>query len=446
MPIKIQTIYSCSNCGAQSQKWQGRCIECGQWGTLQEKTFNKKNQAQEAKIEAGKIINFSEIKSGELARVKTGIEEFDRVLGGGIVPGSAVLIGGEPGIGKSTLLLQIAAVINNTLYVSGEESAQQIKMRLDRLEIKNSEMKFSSETEVEKICAAIKKVKPNLAIIDSIQTISSMELETEAGSINQIRAATVKLLHTAKKFNIPIFIIGHITKDGQVAGPKTLEHLVDTVAYLEGEEKNNFRILRAKKNRFGATSELGVFAMSPKGLQEVKNPAGAFLSDSGQGAPGTAISSILEGTRTFLIETQALASKTIFGYPQRRAFGFDTNRLQILATVLIRRANINLINQDINLNIVGGIKITEPALDLAVCLSIVSAFKNIALPNDTIIIGEVGLGGEIRKVNRLEQRIKEAEKLGFKNALIPFNSLQKKYSSINLMPVKNISEAIEKIF
>ncbi len=442
---KFQTIYTCSNCDAQTLKWQGKCTECGKWGTL-EQTTNTTEAKKEINANPGKIISFDKIKSEDVKRIKTKIKEFDMVLGGGIVPGSLTLIGGEPGVGKSTLVMQISGSINNSLYVSGEESAGQVKMRLNRLGIMGNKIKFSSDTEVEKICAIIEKIKPNLAIIDSIQTISSMEINNETGSIAQIRAVTVKLLEVAKKSNVPIFIIGHITKDGQVAGPKTLEHLVDTVAYLEGEEKNDFRILRAKKNRFGATSEIGVFEMKNSGLHEINNPSGIFLEEKERGIPGTAISSILEGTRTFLIEVQALSNKTTFGYPQRRAFGFDLNRLQILSAVLTRRANINLVNQDINLNIVGGMKIKEPALDLAVCLAVVSAYKNKPLPNNLVAVGEIGLGGEIRKINKLDQRIKEAKALGFDNVIVPSLINNKKISGINLISVKTLKEAIEKIF
>lgn len=406
------------------------------------KEQTKKNQI---KVSSGEIVDLKKIKSEDVKRIKTGIREFDRVLGGGIVPGSLTLIGGEPGIGKSTLVLQITALIQGSFYVSGEESAEQVKMRLDRLKINGDEIKFSSDTQVEKICAAIEEIKPPLVVIDSIQTISSMEIETETGSVAQIRAVTVKLLEAAKRNNIPIFIIGHITKDGAVAGPKTLEHLVDTVAYMEGEESQDFRILRTKKNRFGATSEIGVFEMKENGLIEVNNPSGIFLEENSLKSAGTAISSVMEGTRSFLIEVQALVNKTVFGYPQRRASGFDLNRLQILTAVLTRRAGVNLMNQDINLNIVGGIKTKEPSADLAVCLAIVSAYKNKPLPKKMVIIGEVGLGGEIRKVNKIDQRIKEAAALGFTEILVP-HSPAKKISGANLIEAATLSEAIKKIF
>ncbi len=442
---KQQTIYICSKCNAQAPKWQGRCPECGGWGTLQEESKTKEDKSKTTgKI--SELTSLNKIEGKSIQRIKTNIQEFDRVLGGGIVPGSLTLIGGEPGIGKSTLVLQISGLVKNTLYVSGEESAQQIKLRLDRLKISGDDILFSADIEVENISRTIEEVRPGLVIVDSIQTIRSQEIESETGSISQIRATTVKLLEVAKKNNVPVFIIGHITKDGQVAGPKTLEHLVDTVTYLEGDEAQDFRILKTKKNRFGPTSEIGVFEMEPQGLKEIKNPSGIFLDSGDKTNPGTTISSIIEGTRSFLIEVQALVSKTIFGYPQRRAFGFDTNRLQILSAVLTKRAGINLINQDINLNIVGGIKISEPAVDLAVCLAIVSAYKNKPLLKNLIAIGEIGLGGEIRKVNKIDQRIKEAKTLGFNKIITPSFSLKEKINGIEIVQVKTLKEAIEKVF
>lgn len=441
-----QIIYACSHCGAQSLKWQGRCPECGKWGTLVEQAVSaQKSSEKTVKTEPGKTISFKEISSKNIERIKTQIKEFDRVMGNGIVPGSLTLIGGEPGAGKSTLALQIAEKISNTLYVSGEESPAQIKIRANRLNIKGDDIKFSSDIEIEKVCALIEKIKPALAIIDSIQTVHSIEIENETGSVAQIRACAVKLLETAKKTKVPIFIIGHITKDGQIAGPKTLEHLVDTVIYLEGEDKDGFKILRAKKNRFGATSEIGIFEMKNSGLEEIKNPNKIFLNEKNIRVPGAALSSILEGTRTFLIEIQALVNRTIFGYPQRRSFGFDANRLQILSAVLTRRANINLTNQDINLNITNGIKINDPSSDLAVCLSIASAYKNKTLPNGLIIMGEIGLGGEIRNINKIEQKIKECAKLGFFNLMVPDSNFLKNVPGIRLIKVKTLNEAIEKI-
>lgn len=442
---KKQTIYVCTKCDHQTSGWQGKCPECNNWGTLEQIFLSDLTQEKEI-TKSGRIINFNDIKGEYIKRIDTGIKEFNRVLGGGIVPGSLTLIGGEPGIGKSTLVLQVSGLIEKTLYVSGEESAEQIKMRLDRLNIKSTDILFSPDIKVEKVCATIEEVKPSLVIIDSIQTIYSGEIPNEMGSTTQIRACTAKLLESAKTNKIPIFIIGHITKDGQVAGPKTLEHLVDTVVYIEGEEKNDFRILKTKKNRFGATSEIGIFEMKEDGLHEINNPSGIFLEENNINIAGVSISSIIEGTRSFLIEIQSLTSKTLFGYPQRRAFGFDLNRLQILVTVLTKKAKINLTDQDININIVGGIKTKEPAVDLAICLSIVSAYKDKPLPKNTIVVGEVGLGGEIRKVNKIEQRIKEAKMLGFTKIIMPNHILKNEIKDIELIKVDNLSEAISILF
>lgn len=449
MSQKIETIYVCSKCEAQFSKWVGRCNECGTWGSVEEVQSSKlkiKNLNSEMLI--GKVTDFSKIEGKEMARIKIGIEEFDRVLGGGIVPGSLILLGGEPGIGKSTLVLQIIEKIGNyTLYVSGEESAEQIKLRMNRLGIQSKALQFLGETDIEIICATIKKYKPLIAIIDSIQTMHFSELPSEAGSINQVRVCTVKLLEIAKKNHISIFIVGHVTKDGSVAGPKTLEHLVDTVLYLEGDQNHYFRLLRTVKNRFGSTNEVGVFEMQEKGLIEVKNPSEIFLSQRTKEKTGSIITATMEGSRVFLIEVQALVAKTIFGFPQRKSSGFDLNRLQLLATVLTRRCKLGLSNQDIYLNIAGGIKIEEPAIDLAVCLIIVSAFKNKPIDSNLVAFGEVGLGGEIRNIGRIDQRINEAEKLGFKKIIIPHQTNSKfTTQKIQIIQVKDLDEAIQMIF
>ncbi len=458
---KLATIYTCSNCGAQSPKWSGRCLECGAWGTLQKQTIDAQEQKKsEQQTAPAKITSFSDISAEDQQRIKTNIGEFDRVLGGGIVPGSLVLIGGEPGIGKSTLMLQIAQHLDTLkaksgladseneaaeplpiLYVSGEESARQIKSRLERLKINASNLRFASETNVEKIIGAILDQKLPLVIIDSIQTIHSSEIPSESGNINQIRACAVKLLQTAKENNIAVIITGHITKDGFLAGPKSLEHLVDTVAYLEQQKNKDFTILRTVKNRFGSVDEIGLFAMTNTGFQEIKNPSGIFL-DKTQPASGTVVSCIMEGTRPFLIEIQALVSKTVFGYPQRKASGIDLNRLQILIAVLTKRAGLNLMNQDVHINVVGGLKASETALDLAVCAAIISNLTNQILPKDTIVLGEVGLGGEVRPVHKLEQRLSEAAKLEFKKAIIPNVEIN---SSLNSVKIKNVGELVEYI-
>lgn len=446
MSQKNKIIFVCSKCDAQFPKWLGQCPECGSWGTIREEVKSQEPKLKNFNIPVGKVINFDKIKGEKFSRIKTDIEELDRVLGGGIVPGSLILLGGEPGIGKSTLVLQIASQLLklNTkafiLYVSGEESAEQIKMRLDRLDLATKNLNFLGETDIEVICATIEKYRPILAIIDSIQTIWFSNLPSEAGSVNQIKACAAKLLEVAKETKTAVFIIGHITKEGLVAGPKTLEHLVDTVLYLEGDPFHNFRLLRAVKNRFGATNEVGIFDMQEKGLVEVKNPSEAFLASRDVNLSGTTVAAILEGTRAFLVEVQALVAPTHFGYPQRRAIGFDPNRLQLITAILTRRCGLNLGNYDVHLNIVGGITVREPAIDLPVCLAIISAFKNKPFDSKTVACGEVGLGAEIRPVNNIEKRIREAEKLGFEKIFVPkYNKIPLK-SKIKIIQLKNLNE------
>ena len=441
---KPQTFFSCAKCGSQYPKWTGRCLTCGAWGTVTEEIQSLKSNLQSAvpKIDKNQLVDFQQTPPPAFTRLQTQVSEFDRVLGGGIVVGSLILLGGEPGIGKSTLVLQICDKIKSPiLYVSGEESASQIKMRIDRLNLDFSNLKFLGENNMEKIVAFAIEEKPSLLIVDSIQTLYSSELPSEAGSINQVRICTVKLLEIAKKFNIPILIIGHVTKDGLVAGPKSLEHLVDAVMYLEGSSQNDFRLLRCAKNRFGSTNELGVFSMTGAGLLEVKNPSELFLPQNQEPISGSCLTCVMEGVRPFLIEVQALASKTLFGYPQRKTAGFDLNRLQMLIAVLIKRANIPLVNQDVHLNVTGGLKITETGADLAVCLAIISSLKDRIIKPDTLIIGEVGLGGEIRPVNQMEKRIEEAQKMNFKNIITPVFKTDKKVTM-----VKNLEEAIKKVF
>jgi len=442
MSNKIQTVYVCSNCDAQFAKWSGRCLECGAWGTLQKQTLDKKTiDERNLQITPAEVIDLADIKAEQGRRIKTNISEFDRVLGGGIMPGSLILLSGEPGIGKSTLAAQIADTIKTdavVIYVSGEESANQIKSRFDRLNIDCQKIQFISEPNIEKILASIQQVKPSLVIVDSIQAVYTSVLPSESGSINQIRASAVKFLEIAKRNNMAIILIGHITKDGLIAGPKSLEHIVDTVIYLETETAHDYRILRAIKNRFGSINELGIFAMTGSGFKEITNPSAIFLEAGEEKLAGSVISCIIEGTRPFLVEIQALVTKTVFGYPQRKAAGFDLNRLQILIAVLTKRTKFNLTNQDVILNIVGGLKINEPALDLAICLAIASSLLNQATNRQTVVLGEVGLGGEIRQVNKLEQRLREAEKLGFTKAIIPDSEVKTK--KIKLEKIKNLTE------
>ncbi|MDD5290543.1 MAG: DNA repair protein RadA [Patescibacteria group bacterium] len=454
MPGKTQNIYVCSNCDAQFSKWSGRCLECGSWGTLKMETRKQEEvdyrlggKAQEKKVSQAEIIDLEKIKEDGLARIKTNISELDRVLGGGIVPGSLVLLSGEPGIGKSTIVAQLADAIGashgDVIYLSGEESAAQIKARLVRLKCNLEKIKFVSETNVEKAIAAVSSLKPGLVIVDSIQAVYSHDVPTEAGGLSQIRAAAVKFLELAKENNIAVILVGHITKDGQIAGPKSLEHIVDTVIYLEAETTNNYRVLRATKNRFGSVNELGIFEMTGSGFKEVVNPGAVFIETGEQKITGSVISCVIEGTRPFLVEIQALVTKTVFGYPQRKSSGFDLNRLQVLASVLTKRAKVNLINQDIILNVVGGLRINDPGLDLAVCLAITSSLLNQVIDRKTIVLGEVGLGGEVRNVSKLEQRLAEAEKLGFVKAIVP--DCQARAKKLKLVKIKNLEEMVGRI-
>jgi len=416
---KNKTIHECSKCGAQSSKWQGRCTECGAWGTISETSSFSNTKKIEPTAPIAELIDFTKIIGQNILRNSTGMSEIDRVLGGGIVPGSIILLGGQPGIGKSTLLLQIASKVGkNVIYNSGEESGEQIKLRFDRLGLKTNDIKYLGETDIDIICETIKKNKPALAVIDSIQTITVRDVESAVGGTTQIKAATAKLMELAKQNNIPIIIIGHITKDGDIAGPKTLEHMVDAVLYFEGERLSNYRILRSHKNRFGNTNEIGVFEMVDNGLEEIANPSAVFLEDRSE-ASGSVITSVLEGTRPFLVEVQALTNPTQFGYPLRKASGFDINRLNIIATILAKRANIASYSSDIILNIAGGIKVTDTAADLAVALAIISSIKNKPLPKNAIAFGELGLGGEIRKVGQLQKRIEEAKRMGFTEIISP---------------------------
>ncbi|MCU0679789.1 MAG: DNA repair protein RadA [Planctomycetes bacterium] len=445
MAEKIKTLYTCSNCDAQFPKWNGRCLECGAWGTLGAKTVDfKEAQKQELnKLVGANIIPLSEIKQIDLKRIETNIQEVDRVLGGGIVPGSLLLLGGEPGVGKSTLVAQIANAIGlqdkTVVYVSGEESASQVRSRLERLNCSLDKLQFIGETNIEKIASSLIKVKPDFVIIDSIQTIYSSLVVSETGNISQIRACAAKCLELAKQNNMSICLIGHITKDGQIAGPKSLEHIVDTVLYLENELNSNYSVLRAAKNRFGSVNEIGVFEMTGSGFKEVRNPSAIFLEEVSDKRAGSVIGCVMEGSRPFFVDVQALVTKTLFGYPQRKAAGFDLNRLQVLSAVISKRTKVNLTIQDIILNIAGGLKVNDPALDLAVCTAIISSLANIDINRDHLFLGEVGLGGEIRNIGRLEQRLIEAEKMGFKKAIIPKSKVLVK-SKIKVETISHLSE------
>lgn len=438
------SIFVCSKCGSQFPKWFGQCPQCGNWGTIkEEEVMNTNHKNKINRTENNSVLNFSKISQKTFSRIKTEMTEIDRVLGGGIVPQSLILLGGEPGIGKSTLVLQIASTLEKQeiFYVSGEESAEQVKLRFDRLKISPEKWKFLGETNISAIEKNIEKHHPDFVIIDSIQTMFLPEVDSEAGNVTQVRACTSRLREIAKKTKTTIFIIGHVTKEGSMAGPRTLEHLVDVVLFLEGDSAQHFRFLRAIKNRFGSTNEVGVFDMKEQGLIEIKNPSELFLLNRDFKISGSLVVPIVEGSRSFLVEVQSLVSRTSFGYPQRKVNGFSLNRANLLIAVLTKRCQINLSNQDIHINIVGGLQVKEPAVDLGVALAIVSAFKNKAIKFKTAVFGEVGLGGEIRGVKETPKRIKEAIKMGFDTIICPAN--KKIVSKTKIIQVKNLNEAIK---
>ncbi len=430
---KQSALFICNHCDAQYAKWQGRCNECGQWGTVTEQSSGTRSASKATAT----VIDLNEVSNDDgFLRLRTEVEEIDRVFGGGIVSGSLTLLAGEPGIGKSTLVAQIADYIgknNDVLYSSGEESLPQVKMRLERLNCSLDRIKFINDTDLDKIINAVEELGPKLVIIDSIQTVQNASTTGEAGNINQIRAAAVRCLEIAKRRNIAFIIIGHITKDGTVAGPKSLEHLVDTVLYLEQETARGYQLLRASKNRFGSTNELGIFEMTGTGFKPITNSSSIFLEAETERASGSVTSCIIEGTRPFLVEIQALVTKTVFGYPQRKASGFDLNRLQVLCAVINKRTKINITAQDIIVNIVGGLEVDDPGIDAAVAAAIISSMLDKPVNKKTLVLGEIGLGGEIRPISKTSQRLKEAEKLGFKTVLGPGD-------------IKNLNELIAKLF
>jgi DNA repair protein RadA/Sms len=449
---KLKTRYVCSNCGATSPKWAGKCNDCNEWNTLQEEIFEERSASSSSparRIGLNQPQKLSEIKTDEVPRIALKIGELSRVLGGGIVPGSLVLIGGDPGVGKSTMLMEAAVdVAKNagaTLYISGEESAHQLKMRAERLGVGDSELYLLTETNVNDVVAALETMRPKLAIIDSIQTMYVDELSSSAGTVSQVRESAQRLQAVAKQSNIAIFIVGHVTKEGTIAGPKVLEHIVDTVLQLEGDRFHIFRILRSIKNRFGATSEVGVFEMTGGGMKEVSNPSEAFLAERMMNAPGSAVAVTMEGTRPLLIEVQALTSTTQNPMPRRAANGFDHNRLFLLTAVLSKRVGIKLFDQDVFVNIVGGMSIDEPAADLAAAIAIASANKGLPVPPDMAIIGEVGLSGEIRSVSQINQRLNEAAKLGFSRVVIPktVRPIEHPPAGLQLLAVRSLGEALD---
>ncbi len=447
---KIKTAYYCQNCGSQYSQWHGQCKNCGEWNTLVEEIVEKKAPHYDI-LGSGKqkIVNITEVEAGTEQRLKTISDELNRVMGGGIVLGSVTLIGGEPGIGKSTLLLQLALKMKKKiLYVSGEESASQIKMRADRLtDIQNSNCFLYTETSVEKILKEAKNLQPDLMIIDSIQTLQSQLIESSPGTVSQIRECSNELIKFAKENNIPVILVGHITKEGQIAGPKVLEHMVDVVLNFDGDRNHLFRLLRAQKNRFGSTAEIGIYEMITQGLKEIKNPSEILITKKFEELSGNAIAVTLEGNRPMLLEIQALVSSAVYGTPQRSCTGFDAKRLNMLLAVLEKRAGFMLGAKDVFLNITGGIKTDDPALDLAVIAAILSSNEDIAISEKFCFAGEIGLSGEIRPVPQIEQRISEAEKLGYEKIFISKqNKISKKNYSIKIEGVNKIEEFHEKIF
>ncbi len=447
---KLKTVYTCTECGATSPKWQGQCPGCNDWNTLVETVAEKAatNSRFESLAPTARLQNLSEIEAREAERIPTGIGEFDRALGGGLVAGGVVLIGGDPGIGKSTLLLQALAHLSTehkVLYVSGEESGEQVALRARRLGLESRRLPLMAEINLERILATLQAEKPVVAVIDSIQTLWSDQLSSAPGSVAQVRECAAQLTRLAKQLGITVILVGHVTKEGALAGPRVLEHIVDTVLYFEGDTHSSFRLVRAFKNRFGAVNELGVFAMTETGLKGVSNPSALFLSQHAQDVPGSCVMVTQEGTRPLLVEIQALVD-TAHGNPRRLTVGLEAQRLAMLLAVLHRHAGIVCFDQDVFVNAVGGVKITEPAADLAVLLSIASSLKNKPLPSKLIVFGEVGLAGEIRPAPRGQERLKEAAKLGFSRALIPdANRPKQAIAGMEVIAVRRVEEAVARI-
>lgn len=454
---KAKTIYVCTNCGADSPKWVGKCPSCGEWNSYVEEIIKKESPGQKQLIpgltdrEKARPVLLRDITSHEEVRLDMQDGELNRVLGGGLVKGSLVLIGGEPGIGKSTLVLQTILKLRGvkTLYVSGEESSRQLKLRADRMEHENPDCFILCETNLEQVFVQAQNIQPELLVIDSIQTMFTEQVESSPGSVSQVRECSAAILKYAKESGVPVLLIGHINKEGSIAGPKVLEHIVDTVLQFEGDQHYMYRILRSIKNRFGSTAELGIYEMRQNGLREVSNPSELLLTQNHEGLSGVAISAAIEGIRPFLIETQALVSSAVYGNPQRSATGFDLRRMNMLLAVLEKRAGFKLAQKDVFLNIAGGLKVNDPAIDLAVISAVLSSSLDISIDPGVCMAGEVGLSGEIRPVNRIEQRIFEAEKLGFSSILIPYNNLKgfdTAKCKIKIIQVKKVEEAFRQLF
>ena len=447
---KTISVFFCNSCGYESPKWLGKCPSCLEWNTFVEEKVVKtsSNSSSKAIQKVATPVALKSIEEIKISRISSGFGEVDRVLGGGFVNGSLTLLGGEPGIGKSTLILQICdryKAEGKVLYVSGEESAEQIKIRADRLGINNDNIMFLGETDINNIENSIESISPKLVVIDSIQTMYSDEITSAPGSVSQVREITARIMKMCKQKGITTVIIGHVTKDGTIAGPRVLEHMVDTVLYIEGERYFSYRILRGVKNRFGSTNEIGMFEMENEGMVEIANPASVLLTEHDGNPPGSVIVASLEGTRTILVEVQALTATTVFGMPRRTANGIDYNRVTLLIAVLEKIGGVNLSNQDVYMNIVGGIRINEPALDLGIVLAAASSHKGISIPNDVAVVGEVGLTGEIRSVNMIDKRLKEVEKMGFKSCIIPESNkklLKEKYK-LDIIGCKDILDAMK---
>ena len=453
MAGKFKSVYICSECGYENPKWSGKCPQCNSWNTMNEEVVKTSSQGVKTQnsIKSGVAVKVNEISYENEHRIMTNIPELDRVIGGGIVKGSVSLISGDPGIGKSTILLQICNNISsdvNVLYVSGEESAIQLKLRANRLGVSGDNLRIMTETDAEAVCEYIKTEQPDLVMIDSIQTMKIDELSSSAGSIVQVRETSNLFLSTGKSLDIPIIIVGHVNKGGDIAGPKVLEHIVDTVLYFEGERNQSYRILRAVKNRFGSTNEIGVFEMTESGLAQVTNPSAMLLSGKINGVSGSAITCVIEGTRPILAEVQSLVTATGFGNPRRMSTGFDYNRLNLILAVLEKREGLFFSNLDAYLNIVGGLKLEEPAVDLAVAMTLVSSLRDKPIDDDMVIFGEIGLSGEVRSISRITERVAEAARLGFKQCVVPksnIKALGKLKDSISVIGVSSLSEALNLI-
>ncbi len=446
---KAKTVFVCNQCGYESAKWLGKCPACNEWNSFYEEKVVNTTKTASSKVKSVPTL-LNNIEGKEIARTSTKIGELDRVLGGGIVKGSLILIGGEPGIGKSTLILEVCDKIEGNgkvLYVSGEESAEQVKIRADRMKIKNENIMFLAETDIDIIEENILNMNPKLVIIDSIQTMYSSEITSVAGTVSQVREITARIMRICKANAITTIIIGHVTKDGNIAGPRVLEHMVDAVLYIEGERYFSYRVIRSVKNRFGSTNEIGMFEMQNEGMVEITNPSSILISEREDNPAGSIIVASMEGTRPLLIEIQALTSFAVYGVPRRVANGIDYNKVTLLIAVLEKHAKMSISNQDAYVNVVSGIKITEPAVDLGVALALVSSFKNKSIPKDVVAMGEIGLTGEIRTINMIDKRLKECEKMGFKKCIIPENNkklLKEKYK-LDIISVRNIGEAINKL-